>query len=159
MNAEGFPGRRVATRIRAAATSPFASSEPHPIRTWPIVPVAGRLPARHRDFCDSGTGLRLAAPTSTSADHAACGSSVDGGTLRRRHESRTRISVSTILTAADPEADFAARHYPFRANPHPFAGRVVTGGMRGEPTRALVGATTRVAHRAGAGRGLRRGPR
>ena len=48
--------------------------------------LAGRLPARHRDFRDSGTGLRLAAPTSASADYAACGSPVNCGTVPRRHE-------------------------------------------------------------------------
>ena len=42
----------------------------------------------------------------------------------------TKNSVSTILAATGPKADFAACHYPFRANPHPFAGRVVTGMLR-----------------------------
>ena len=112
LNTGGFPGCRVATRIRAAAASPFDLTEPPPDAMRPVVPVAGRLPARHRDDRDSGTGLRLSAPTSASADYAAFGSSVDGGTIPRRHECRTKISVSTILATAGPKADFAACHYP-----------------------------------------------
>ena len=135
----GVPRSPRATRIRAAAASPFDLTEPPPDAMRPVVPVAGRLPARHRDDRDSGTGLRLAAPTSASADHAACGSPVDGGTVPRRHESLTRKVVSTPLAATGPEAAFAACHYPFRANPHPFAGRAVTGGMRVRRTRALAG--------------------
>ena len=74
LNTGGFPGYRVATRVRAAAASPFASTEPPSDAKWLVVPSAGRLPARHRDERDSGTGLRLAAPTSASADNAAPGS-------------------------------------------------------------------------------------
>ena len=48
----GFPGRRVATRIHAAAASPFGLSEPASASEWPVVPGAGRLPARHRDDRD-----------------------------------------------------------------------------------------------------------
>ena len=124
LNTGGFPGRRVATRIRAAAASPFDLTEPPPDAMWPVVPVAGRLPARHRDDDrDSGTGLRLAAPTSASADYAACGSPVDGGTVPRRHESLTRKVVSKLLAATGPKAAFAACHYPFRdERPRPPAG-------------------------------------
>ena len=140
----GFPGRRVATRIHVAAASPFDLDEPPSDAEWPIVPVAGRLPARHRDDRDSGTGLRLSAPTSASADHAASGSSVDGGTLPRRHESLTSDLVSNPLAAIGLKADFAACHYPVRPNPHPFAGRAVTGARRGlSHPRVLAGATTR----------------
>ena len=74
LNTGDFPGCRVATRVRAAAASPFGLIEPASGSEWPVVPVAGRLPARHRDERDSGTGLRLAAPTSASADNAASGS-------------------------------------------------------------------------------------
>ncbi len=119
INPGGFPGRRVATRIRAAAASPFGLSEPASGQEWPVVPGAGRLPARHRDFCDSGTGLRLSAPTSASADHAAGGSSVDGGILPPRHESLTSKILITILAAIGPKADFGACHYPVRTDPHP----------------------------------------
>ena len=35
MNTGGFPGRRVATRVRAAAASPFDLTEPYPMRTGP----------------------------------------------------------------------------------------------------------------------------
>ena len=55
MTTGGFPGRRVATRIRAAAAWPFELSEPASGSEWPVVPGAGRLPARHRDDRDSGT--------------------------------------------------------------------------------------------------------
>ena len=132
--ASSIPGRSpVAAWPQESTRQPprRSSYEPPSDSMWLIVPSAGRLPARHRDYGGSGTGLRLSAPTSASADHAACGSSVDGGTIPPRHESRTKISVSTILAATGPKADFAACHYPFRANPHPFAGRVVTGGNRG----------------------------
>ena len=54
-NPGGFPGRRVATRIRAAAASPFGLSEPASGSEWPVVPGAGRLPARHRDGSRYGT--------------------------------------------------------------------------------------------------------
>ena len=108
-------------------------SEPPSDSMWPIVPSAGRLPARHRDFCDSGTGLRLAAPTSASADHAACGSSVDGGTIPPRHESHTKFSVSTILATTGPKADFGACHYPVRTNPHPHR---LPGSDRRQPRQA-----------------------
>ena len=114
INTGGFPSRRVATRIRAAAASPFDLTEPPPDAMRPVVPVAGRLPARHRDDRDSGTGLRLSAPTSASADYTACGSSVDGGTLPPRHESLTSKILITILATTGPEAAFAACHYPVR---------------------------------------------
>ena len=78
--------------------------EPPSDSVWPIVPVAGRLPARHRDFCDSGTGLRLAAPTSASADHAACGSSVDGGTIPPRSKPSSRRCVATCRPASSAGA-------------------------------------------------------
>ena len=61
------PGRRVARRARAAAASPFNGVNPPSGSMWPNVPSAGRLPARHRNYGGSGTGLRLAAPTSASA--------------------------------------------------------------------------------------------
>ena len=48
INPGGFPGRRVATRIRAAAASPFGLSEPASGQEWPVVPGAGRLPATSR---------------------------------------------------------------------------------------------------------------
>ena len=133
MNTGGFPGRRAVTRIRAAAASPFGLSEPASGSEWPVVPGAGRLPAKHRDDCDSGTGLRLSAPTSASADHAACGSSVDGGTIPPRHESLTKFSVSTILATTGPKADFGACHYPVRTNPHPQRG---PGSDRRQPRQA-----------------------
>ena len=114
-----------------------SSYEPPSDSMWPIVPSAGRLPARHRDYGDSGTGLRLSAPTSASADHAACGSSVDGGILPPRHESLTSRIVSRSLAATGPKAAFGACHYPFRANPHPFAGR---GSDRRQPHQPWPGA-------------------
>ena len=40
----GFPGRRVATRIRAAAASPFGLSEPASGSEWPVVPWRGVCP-------------------------------------------------------------------------------------------------------------------
>ena len=110
--------------------------------------LAGRLPARHRDFCDSGTGLRLSAPTSASADHAAGGSSVDGGILPPRHESLTRKILITILAAIGPKADFAACHYPFRTNPHP---QRLPGSDRRQPRQARPRA---VPTRAGSRRSL-----
>ena len=56
MHAGGFPGRRVdPERSRTAAASPFGLSEPASGSEWPVVPGAGRLPARHRDDRDSGT--------------------------------------------------------------------------------------------------------
>ena len=44
MNTGGFPGRRVATRIRAAAASPFGLSEPASGSEWPVVPWRGVCP-------------------------------------------------------------------------------------------------------------------
>ena len=122
-------GSPVAAWPQESARQPPRRStyEPPSDAMWPNVPAAGRLPARHRDYGGSGTGLRLAAPTSASADHAACGSSVDGGTIPPRHESRTKISVSTILAATGPEADFAACHYPFSRRAPRIADGVVTG--------------------------------
>ena len=107
-------------------------SEPPSDSMWLIVPVAGRLPAGHRDCGDSGT-VRLSAPTSASADHAAGGSSVDGGTLPRRHESRTNDLASNRLAATGRKAAFAACHYPLSAFRTPIACRVVTGDRRVEP--------------------------
>ena len=119
--------------------------------------LAGRLPARHRDNRDSGTGLRLSAPTSASADHAAGGSSVDGGILPPRHESLTRKILITILAAIGPKADFGACHYPFRTNPHPFAGR---GSDRRQPRRAAPepASAEQRAERIAPAASLRRGP-
>ena len=44
MNTGGFPGRRVATRIHAAAASPFGLSEPASDAEWPVVPWRGVCP-------------------------------------------------------------------------------------------------------------------
>ncbi len=62
INPGGLPGRRVATRIRAAAASPFDLSEPASGSEWPAVPVAGRLPARHRDDRDTAPDCALRRP-------------------------------------------------------------------------------------------------
>ena len=58
----GVPGRRAVTRIRAAAASPFGLSEPASGSEWPVVPVAGRLPARHRDDRDTAPDCALRRP-------------------------------------------------------------------------------------------------
>ena len=91
------------------------------------------------------------APTSASADHAAGGSSMGGGTLPRRHESRTDDLLSNPLAAIGPKAASAACHYPFRPNPPPSAGRAVTGGTRAAPPRSPL--------RLNDARGASRGPR
>ena len=44
INTGGFPGRRVATRIHAAAASPFGLSEPASDAEWPVVPWRGVCP-------------------------------------------------------------------------------------------------------------------
>ena len=44
INTGGFPGCRVATRIRAAAASPFGLSEPPSDAEWPVVPWRGVCP-------------------------------------------------------------------------------------------------------------------
>ena len=62
------------------------------------MPGAGRLPAKHRDDRDSGTGLRLAAPTSASADHAAGGSSV----VAAPYHPVTRASQENFLANSLP---------------------------------------------------------
>ena len=50
MHAGGFPGCRAATRIRAAAASPFGLSEPASGSEWPVVPWRGVCP---RDIATS----------------------------------------------------------------------------------------------------------
>ena len=72
-----------------------------------------------------------------------------GATIPPRQESRTKSSVSTSLAAIGPKADFAACHYPVRANPHPqrWPGSDRRQARSSRP-RALVGATPRSAHRA-----------
>ena len=59
---------------------------------------------------------------------------MDGGTIPPRHESRTKFSVSNLLAAIGPKADFGACHYPLRANPPPFTGR--PGSDRRQARRA-----------------------
>ena len=62
INTGGFPGRRVATRIHAAAASPFGLSEPASGSEWPVVPGAGRLPARHHDDRDTALDCAFRRP-------------------------------------------------------------------------------------------------
>ena len=93
----------------SARQPPRRSTETPSDSMWPNVLSAGRLPARHRDYGGSGTGLRLSAPTSASADNAACGSPVDGGTLPRRHESRICCRIR-LVAKPKPEPDHARSH-------------------------------------------------
>ena len=62
MTTGGFPGCRVATRIRAAAAWPFELSEPASGSEWPVVPGAGRLSARHRDGRDTALDCAFRRP-------------------------------------------------------------------------------------------------
>ena len=74
--------------------------------------------------------------------------------------SSTKNSVSTPLAATGPEADFAACHHPFRANPHPFADRVVTGAEpRPSPRRRSDAFGARPAAACAAVRAARKGAR
>ena len=152
----GVPGRRAVTRTRATAASPFDLSEPASGSEWPVVPGAGRLPAKHRDDRDSGTGLRLAAPTSASADHATGGRSV----VAAPYHPVTRASRAFLLSrslqplARRPIlAPVTPRFAPIRIRN---ACRAVTGAMRFRRPRAPAGRATRSAL---TGRVLRRGPR
>ena len=79
--------------------------------------LAGRLPG-HRHYSDAAL-LRLAAPTSASADNAAF-AAVDAAQNSTCHESRTKNLFSRILAASGPNADFAACHYPFSHAPSGF---------------------------------------
>ena len=57
-----------------------------------------------------------------------------GGTMPPRQESRTKISVATILAAIGPKAALATCHYAL-SELRPNACRVVTGGNRARPCR------------------------
>ena len=153
INSGGVPrSPHRSVRSRTAAASPFGLSEPASASEWPVVPGAwGGASARTTSRWIAIWHLIAPsqAPTSASADHAAGGSSVDGGTIPPRHESGTRNLLSKPLAATGPKAALGACHYPVRANPHP---QRLPGSdrrqARSSRRRALVGATPRVAHRA-----------
>ena len=85
----------------------------------PVVPVARRLPARPcDDGRDSGTGLRLAALTSASADYAACCSSVDSSTVLRRHVPPLAMLLADSLPRLARMPILPPITTPFAAEPH-----------------------------------------
>ena len=131
--ASSIPGRSpVAAWPQESTRQPprRSSYEPPSDSMWPIVPSAGRLPARHRDFCDSGTGLRLSAPTSASADHAAGGSSV----VAAPYHAVTRASRTIFLAIPLPPLARRPHLAPVTTPLAPVRTRspvgAVTGGMR-----------------------------
>ena len=87
---------------------------------WPIVPVAGRLPAEHRDCGDSGTVRLSGAHVGVSRPRCRwqlCGWRRPTTPSREPHELSDLLG--NPLAATGPEAASAACHYPVRANPHP----------------------------------------
>ena len=63
LNTGGFPGCRVdPRRSRAAVASPFGLTEPASGSEWPVVPSAGRLPARHRGDRDTALDCAFRRP-------------------------------------------------------------------------------------------------
>ena len=62
MNTGGFPGRRTGPRGPARQPPRRLLSEPPSDSMWPIVPSAGRLPARHRDYGDTALDCAFRRP-------------------------------------------------------------------------------------------------
>ena len=135
MTTGGFPGRRVATRIHAAAASPFGLSEPASGSEWPVVPGAGRLPARHRDDRDTApdcafrrprrlqpTTLPVAAPWMAAPYHPVTRASLE-----------IFLAISLPPLARRPHLAPVTTRFPNFAPPS--ASRVVTGGNRASSGR------------------------
>ena len=104
-------------------------------RMWRTVPCDASSTA-YAAALQRGTGAALVAAFTRRAlrpGNVASGDRCVRGTIAPRHHAGTRNLVSKALGATGPKADFAACHYPFRANPHTFADRVVTAACASSP--------------------------
>ena len=136
-------GSPVAARPQESARQPprrLTELSPHPVRIGPACLRRGVCP---HDIAVTaiGTGLRLSAPTSASADYAASGSPVDGGTIPRRHESLTSDLLSNPLAATGPKRRRAASE-PSPAQPRARTHRARRGASRAVRAETADGTAT-----------------
>ena len=111
------------------------SEEPPSNSMWPIVPSAGRLPARRRADRDSALDCALSsAHVGVSRPRCRwqpCGWRLHTTPSRKPHERSCQQSPCRHW----PGGRFCRLSLPVLLIPHPVAGRVVTGGMRVSPGR------------------------